>query len=555
MDALPWLSFLFLNFTHSFSFEENYERYTNHGLHVSGQAIVNNFQLRTFSLISAFHLLISNVSTAPPTVFDLLRPDYVQAALYNSSKREAEHAVTCQPKTRDKILDEVRSWADSPTTPVCWLSGPAGTGKTTVAHTIAEEYDERGQLAATFFLWRKTGDRDDINKIVPTLAYQIAEKIPSAKERMEKIFILKDTSRAPLMDPLSRFSLKDQLSKLLITTVNPTDPNLIVIDGLDECSSREGICQLIELIRKNKCPFRFLFTSRPEPEFQHCILSDGPGDVRTLSLTESKESIRKYFVEQLEKVWPKQQRIKDDGPLQWPPTLYLDKLVEKSEGLFVYAATAVRYIGGDGLPQQRLENVLKSHKGLDSLYVQVIEEAKKQDHFDIVLGGIMYLRYQLKIDDLSRILLPLNEYLTSPSIRITLRRCHSILVIPDDNSKIELYHASLRDFLTNDTRSRTLFRAPAMCHGWLLFGCLSAITRAFSDGTPAPVYGLVSWYYHACFFLSTGSASEELKDKVQELFMKINLNWVKSWMSEALYWGGILYLRGDFITKVQKVQK
>jgi len=187
---------------------------------------------------------------------------------------------------------------------------------------------------------------------------------------MEEIFSLKNASRAPLMDPLS---LKNQLSKLLITTVNPTDPNLIVIDGLDECSLWEGICQLIEWIRKNKCPFRFLLTSRPEPEFQHRILSDGPGDFRTLSLTESKESIRKYFVEQLEKVWPKQQRIKDDGPLQWPPTLYLDKLVEKSEGLFAYAATAVRYIGGDGLPQQRLENVLKSHKGLDSLYVQVIQ--------------------------------------------------------------------------------------------------------------------------------------------------------------------------------------
>jgi len=220
-------------------------------------------------------------------MFDLLRPDYVQDALYNSSKRWAEHAVTCKPETGKKILDEVRSWADSRTTPVCWLSGPAGTGKTTVAHTIAKEYDERGRLAATFFLWRKTGHRDDINKIVPTLAHQIAAKIPSARKRMEENLILKDGSRAPLMDPPSRFSLEEQLSKLLITIVNPTDPNLIVIDGLDECSSREGICQLIKWIRKNKSPFRFLLTSRPVPEFQHRILSDGYGDVRTLSLTDS----------------------------------------------------------------------------------------------------------------------------------------------------------------------------------------------------------------------------------------------------------------------------
>jgi len=482
-----------------------------------------------------------------------LRPDYVQDALYNSSKRWAEHAVTCQPETRDKVLKKVRSWADSRTTLVCWLSGPAGTGKTTVAHTIAEEYDERGELAATFFLWRKTGDRDNINKIVPTLAYQIAGKIPSAKEQMEENLMLKDTSRVPLMDPPSHLSLEAQLSKLLITNVNPTDPNLVIIDGLDECASREGICQLIEWIRKNKPPFRFLLTSRPEPEIKHRILSEGHGDVRTLSLTESAEDIRKYFVEQLERVWPKQQCTEDGGWLQWPSELYLNRLVEKSEGLFVYAATAVRYIG-EGSPQKRLEDILRFHNGLDYLYVQVIEEAKKWEYFDIVMGSIMHLRYQLDIDSLSQILLTLNEYLTSPGIRIALCRCHSILVIPNNNSQIEPYHASLRDFLTDKSRSETLFQAPATCHGWLMFGCLSAITRAFSDGTRPSEYGLISWYYHACSFLSTGGASdEELKGKAQEMFMKIDLNWLKLWMAEALCWAGIPYLKGDFLTKVQKV--
>jgi len=75
---------------------------------------------------------------------DLLRPDFIQDSLYNSARRWEEHAVTCQPKTRDKILGELRAWADSITPLVCWLSGPAGTGKTTVAHTIAKEYDQRG---------------------------------------------------------------------------------------------------------------------------------------------------------------------------------------------------------------------------------------------------------------------------------------------------------------------------------------------------------------------------------------------------------------------------
>ncbi|KAF8225376.1 hypothetical protein L208DRAFT_1227856, partial [Tricholoma matsutake] len=85
----------------------------------------------------------------------LLRQHVVWSALYNSAERSEEHAVTCQPETRTRVLEEIRSWADSTTTtPICWLSGPAGTGKTTVAHTIAEEYNKRGRLAATFFFWR-----------------------------------------------------------------------------------------------------------------------------------------------------------------------------------------------------------------------------------------------------------------------------------------------------------------------------------------------------------------------------------------------------------------
>jgi hypothetical protein len=437
------------------------------------------------------------------------------------------------------------------------LSGPAGTGKTTVAHTIAKEFDKRRQVAATFFLWRKTGDRDDINKLVATLAYQIAEKIPSAKERMEENLKLKGGSGIPSPAPsdlLSRLSLEDQLSKLLtsgpVTVVNSSVSNLVIIDGLDECASQDKICRLIDWIRKNKSPFRFLLTSRPEPEIEDRFtsgLGDGPGGVRALSLTDSADDIRKYFVEQLPHVWPEQRRVKDGGPIKWPSESSLNSLVEKSEGLFVYAATAVRYIAGEGSPENRLRDVLKLHKGLDYLYIQIIEEAVKWDNFDTVMGGLMYLRYQLAVDDLSSILLALDEGLTGSGIRCALRRCHSVLVIAGDNTPIDPHHASLRDFLTDQSRSRALFHAPATCHGRLMFGCLSAITRAFSNGNRAPEYALVSWYYHACS-LSAGGTSEglgELRDETRKLVKEINLNWVRSWLIEAAFWAGVPYLRGN----------
>src|SRR5258705_1089817 len=314
----------------------------------------------------------------------LLAPYFVQDSLYDSARRHDEHAVTCQPETQTKILHDIRSWADSRSSArVCWLSGPAGTGKTTVAHTIAAEYDQRRQLAATFFFWRKMGDCDDIKILVPTLAYQIAQKIPSAKEAMETRLNPNNPSRVPLRDPLSNLSLEDQLSTFLTATVNASVPDLVVIDGLDECASQDEICKLIEWIRKGS-PFRFLLTSRREPGIEASFSPDPYRwytNALILSLTESKSDIRMYFVEEIGNLWRKQRRLKGREQSLLPSESDITKLVEQSEGLFVYAATAVRHISGKGSPENRLEDVLKLHKGLDNLYIQVIEEAGDWDHF------------------------------------------------------------------------------------------------------------------------------------------------------------------------------
>jgi hypothetical protein len=90
----------------------------------------------------------------------------------------------------------------------------------------------------------------------------------------------------------------------------------------------------------------------------------------------------------------------------------------------------------------------------------------------------------------------------------------------------------------------------------LMYGCLSAITRAFRDGTHPPEYALISWHYHACSFLSTAGNSDELaglNDAIRDLFREIDLYWVINWMTEALIWAGVPYVRGELpSTQVRK---
>ncbi|KAF8219523.1 hypothetical protein L208DRAFT_1339446, partial [Tricholoma matsutake] len=128
----------------------------------------------------------------------------------------------------------------------------------------------------------------------------------------------------------------------------------------------------------------------------------------------------------------------------WPPKSSIDNLVEKSEGLFIYAAMAVRYISGKGSPETLLTNVLNCHVGLDGLYSQVIMEAKEWNYFHIVMGNLMHVRYSPAISEFSRLLLAINKSLKAHDICSALDGCHSILAIPqDDMHAIKSYHASL----------------------------------------------------------------------------------------------------------------
>jgi hypothetical protein len=49
----------------------------------------------------------------------------------------------------------------------------AGTGKSTIAHTVARSYFEQGRLAASFFS-RGGGDVGNASKFVATIAVQLA---------------------------------------------------------------------------------------------------------------------------------------------------------------------------------------------------------------------------------------------------------------------------------------------------------------------------------------------------------------------------------------------
>jgi len=104
---------------------------------------------------------------------ELLRRHIAPGAFHNSDERY--DPPKCHPHTRKAVLKKIMDWVNGAdeVALILWLYGPAGTGKSAIAQTIAELLEEAGLLAAAFFFSRSASGRNNETSLVATLVYQL----------------------------------------------------------------------------------------------------------------------------------------------------------------------------------------------------------------------------------------------------------------------------------------------------------------------------------------------------------------------------------------------
>jgi len=268
-----------------------------------------------------------------PSLFNMLKNHVSFNAAYNSLERENEGVSVCMENTRTKVLEDIKNWAqDKDDLPVCWLYGPAGSGKSTIAHTIAQDAEPGNKLAFSYFFSRGNPDRNDMTKFVPTFAYQLAHFLPSVQQSM----------KTALDDPSVLTNRRqDQFTNLIIQPVHsiakPSSPMIIIIDGLDEYDELSGdfpLKDLIQLLIHNLpgLPFRLLFTSWPETRIK-TILSQMSLATCCIALQDYRDSDEIFDYLHL-----KLSNIRELGELPQGRLSEADlrRLARKSEGIWIY---------------------------------------------------------------------------------------------------------------------------------------------------------------------------------------------------------------------------
>ena len=201
-------------------------------------------------------------------------------------------------------LKSIDEWVGAEGYPnILFLVGAAGTGKSTIATTVAMKYQEIGQLGCYMFFLR--GKSHPAN-VLQTIAYSLAMYRQNiAESLLEK---LRDSGDIVSSDLKAKFKilLCDSLSTI---TANVGPPILIVLDALDECGTSETRHSLIDVLYRGlptlPSNYRFLVTTRPEGDILPFI-SLPPLKVHTLNLDykaeENRLSVSTYIKYELEKL-------------------------------------------------------------------------------------------------------------------------------------------------------------------------------------------------------------------------------------------------------------
>ena len=264
-----------------------------------------------------------------------------------------------------------------------------GTGKSTVARTVARKHHAQTRLGASFFFSRGGGEAGNAHSFFTTIAFQLT-RVSAALKRciLNAVNENRDIAKRALAEQWKLLILQPLASA---REESPQQPLLIVIDALDECEGEQDIRLILQLLastnsRIRTIQLRFLVTSRPDipirlgfgenPGIWHrdLLLSAVPREV-------IDRDIAIYLSEEL----------KDIIPFQDAQTT--GRLVEKACGLFIWAATACRFIKHGQqyhiFARERLSLILEGKKGeenpeekLDKIYTTVLLTSVGGDHKD-----------------------------------------------------------------------------------------------------------------------------------------------------------------------------
>ncbi|KAF7971306.1 hypothetical protein HWV62_21472 [Athelia sp. TMB] len=486
--------------------------------------------------------------------------------------------LACLSGTRITALSLIHAWARTlDQHKILCLKGVAGSGKTAIAHAVAQALDAEGLLTSCFFFERTIASRNTSQLLFTTIARDIASLYPAiaadicASLEKRPALASAELSRqfeAFIAGPLRRHSVDRQI--------------IVVIDALDEAIHDDLDIDLLTILRDEFATlppyFRVLITSRSTRIIEQYL--SGKAHVShyhiDIDSVENRQDIAAYIDAELR-----------DGVLHsqmgtpWPDELLIQDLKTMAAGLFIWIATVFRYLRGAYNPKEKLRallskssaqgRVLEPTRKIDALYSTILEasgdwgDKEFCDGYALFMGSIMAIKRPLSLAAL-RALHGGNREL---SLDHLLQRFGSVLVgLHDENKLIHTLHLSFREFVTGRAAERAETRKfflsekehsqmlSELCIQTMVHELTAApiagtgyLARDEDDGPGIPelsgiseqlLYGCEHWSNHICDVESPTIAVARL---IREFLPYDNTTWIEIVTSTSTFVGSLAVWR------------
>ncbi|KAG8846303.1 hypothetical protein FRB91_000943 [Serendipita sp. 411] len=380
----------------------------------------------------------------------------------------------CEEGTRVEILDAIRNWATNftSTRQIFWLNDAAGTGKSTIAATMANEWSIDNRLAGRFFFSPNSRVTQTTKEFCLFVANDIARHQPSLADTIQ------DEIRSILSEQHVWFDV--QLQRLIIDPIGKLEGDkctFIIVDGLDNCvlsEERVGLLNSFVQHLPSAPHLKLLLTSRPVQDIAD-ILASSPlvhgSDIQLLNIRNSHHPDVAYYVEK------RLTRISSE---------HRAMIIAKSGGLFLYAATVCRMLERSRHQTDILKIISdigvtdKLERRMDILYLSVLKQAlidKNAGDMMMSVLSIIIVAYQpLSSNTISR-LLPGNIY-----VEDFVQDLGGVLKDGHPDRPIKVLHPTFREFiLSNEDRANGFLLHSAQSSAAMAYACISTLEHMLED--------------------------------------------------------------------------
>jgi hypothetical protein len=475
---------------------------------------------------------------------------YATEAPFNSYQRQDE--PPCLDNTRVDILQQIHTWADGQDERcIFWLSGLAGTGKSTISRTVARRCSEQKSLGASFFFSIGGGDVSHARKFFTSIARQLAESIAPLNQHICNA--IADNSE------VANQSLRDQWHQLVLWPLSKLDGTncrssyVLIVDALDECDGNNNIRILLELLAEARSlqnvRLRVLLTSRPEIPVRHGITQIPDAERQGFVLHSISPAIVDHDIALFLEYNLGLIGQDDEQEPGWPGSEAIRRLVDTASGLFIWAATACRFIREGLSTEERLQLLLEGREGpatpdeyLNGIYTTVLQnsiqprtmEQERHRFYSMlrqILGSVVVLFSLLSVKSLSELL-----HTTERQVNSTLKSLHAILDIPkDQNRPLRLHHPSFRDFLLDNNRCRdqNFWVDEKRAHQMLADSCIQLMSQTLKK--------------NICEMHAPGSQASQVKNSCIQKCLPPEVQY------SCLYWVQHLHRSGSYTHDNEKV--